>query len=233
LQADTASNEGLRSDTFSVVSGLQQLQRLDFRVGFQDPNLLLQLASLPALQHLGLVYLGAAGGSWIAVEHASVWGQLPQLRSLSLYLTDFTGRDLYVDEVDELAVNIGAATGLTKLTMSAHMDKPGPMFFLRLNLAPEQAAEAARSAAVCGSLAQLTNLQDLELWGPRLRPGDAMALTALTGLTRLFFREVGDGVGDAAAVALARSLTQLRCLELQAARSEGCVAAFAELTQLT
>jgi hypothetical protein len=53
LQADTASNEGLRSETFSIVSSLQQLQRLEFRVGFQDPTWLLQLAALPALQHLG------------------------------------------------------------------------------------------------------------------------------------------------------------------------------------
>jgi hypothetical protein len=86
---------------------------------------------------------------------------------------------------------------------------------------------------VCGSLARLTNLQDLEVWGPRLAPGDALALTVLTGLTRLFFKEVGEGVGDAAAVALARSLTQLRCLDVQAAHSAECVAAVAELTQLT
>jgi hypothetical protein len=148
-------------------------------------------------------------------------------------LTDITGRGLTVDEVKQLAANIAAATGLTRLVMYADMKRAGQRLHVGVEVVPEEAAEVARSASVCGGLARLTNLQDLEVWGPRLAPGDAMALTALTGLTRLSLRGIGHGLGNAAAVALARSLTQLSCLDIQAARSAEVAAAVADLTQLT
>jgi hypothetical protein len=47
-----------------------------------------------------------------------------------------------------------------------------------------------------------------------LQPGDALWLTALTNLTRLVLFNMRDGVGDAAAAAIASSLTQLRHLDL-------------------
>jgi hypothetical protein len=68
-----------------------------------------------------------------------------------------------------------------------------------------------------------------------LLPGDARALTALTGLTRLVLRGLGSGVGDVAATALACSLRQLRHLDLHSCDLGGmvCLAAIGQLTQLT
>jgi hypothetical protein len=66
-------------------------------------------------------------------------------------------------------------------------------------------------------------------------PGDALALTALTGLTRLELQHLGAGVGDLAATAIACSCKQLRHLDLRKCNLQQmtCVAAIAHLTQLT
>jgi hypothetical protein len=65
--------------------------------------------------------------------------------------------------------------------------------------------------------------------------GDAQALTALTGLTRLVLSYLEAGVGDAAATAIASSCQQLQCLDLRGCRlrSMECLAAVRQLTQLT
>lgn len=68
-------------------------------------------------------------------------------------------------------------------------------------------------------------------------PGDALALKALTGLTKLQLNEGQDGVGTAAATAIAGNLRQLRHLELCNCEidqsSKEFLAALAQLTQLT
>jgi Leucine-rich repeat (LRR) protein len=65
--------------------------------------------------------------------------------------------------------------------------------------------------------------------------GDALALTALTGLTRLVLAGAYEGVGDAVATPLASSLRQLQHLDLQACElsSFECLAAVGQLTGLT
>jgi hypothetical protein len=100
--------------------------------------------------------------------------------------------------------------------------------------------------AICGKLTGLTNLKRIHMYGSDLVPGDALALTALTGLTRLGLHlgalgctwvHLGAGVGDLAATALASSCKQLRHLDLSRCdvhlSSMACLAAIAQLTQLT
>jgi hypothetical protein len=232
------SNMGLHKYNFLVVSALQQLQRLDFQVKFKDLKLLLQLAALPALQHLALQYRPQCidqrtRSSRVALETSSAWGQLPQLQQLTVYLSGEEGEELSVQQLQGLVANIAAATSLTQLTLSAYMPKPGQLDLLDLPSAAGEAGaagEGARCAAVCASLARLVHLQDLMVIGPRLRAGDAAALTSLTSLTSLFLSDLGDGLDGAIAVALARSLTRLRRLHVpQAAQSKQYVAAVAEL----
>jgi hypothetical protein len=78
-------------------------------------------------------------------------------------------------------------------------------------------------------------LQNLVLTYVPLVPADSLALTALTGVTLLSLGDVGAGVDDATATALASSLTQLRSLTLHNCRLCGkeSAAAIAQLTQLT
>ncbi|KAF6248730.1 hypothetical protein COO60DRAFT_1706822 [Scenedesmus sp. NREL 46B-D3] len=95
----------------------------------------------------------------------------------------------------------------------------------------------AHASSRGAKLAGLTNLKDLSiLYGSKvLTPGDALALTALTGLTRLVLRFSGAGVGDEAATALAGSCHLLRHLDFTDCHlvSMACLANVAHLTQLT
>jgi hypothetical protein len=52
-------------------------------------------------------------------------------------------------------------------------------------------AAMVEHVAVYGKLTGLTNLKELDLWGSCLVPGDALALTALTGLTQLVLQYMG------------------------------------------
>ncbi|KAF6253414.1 hypothetical protein COO60DRAFT_1643165 [Scenedesmus sp. NREL 46B-D3] len=82
----------------------------------------------------------------------------------------------------------------------------------------------------------LTNLKELSITCSQLLPpGDALALTALTGLTRLVLKYNGAGVGDEAATALAGSCQQLRHLDVSYCSlvSMACLANVAHLPQLT
>jgi hypothetical protein len=65
-------------------------------------------------------------------------------------------------------------------------------------------------------------------------PGDALALTALIGLTRLVLERCNASVGDLEATAIAYSCKQLRHLDLQrcALGSMGCLAVVAHLQHL-
>jgi hypothetical protein len=223
--------QGLAANAFPAVLRLQQLQRLEFEVGFQNPLLLKQLAALPALQHLALVYESPTQ----AVATASVWGQLPQLRELWLHLSDIRPAwqpDMVsVAQVEALAAGAAAAAGLTTLVLSVAMRDEE---VVAAAASDGQHGGAVPGAAVCAGLARLASLRVLEICGPRLVPGDALALTALTSLKHLDIRNVGAGVDSAVATALARSLRQLRFLALPlAACADDCDefdAAIAELT---
>jgi hypothetical protein len=88
----------------------------------------------------------------------------------------------------------------------------------------------------CGKSAGLTNLQELYIdLDSDLAPGTAKALTALMGLTYLSLNGQMSAVDDAAAAALARSLTQLQHLELEGRElgSMTCLAAIGQLVHLT
>jgi hypothetical protein len=221
----------------TTVLDLKQLQRLELSVGFEEPRLLLQLAALPALQYMKLMYSQAED----AVATASAWAQLPQLRELSLRLLDI---NVSVEELQSIAAGAAAAAGLTKLVLSVCMQPAGGILPLAR---VDDAAEASDNdgggtttpgAAICCGLAGLASLQDLEISGPMLTPCDALALTALTRLTHLALGALRDGadIDRTVDVALARSLKQLRCLALpsgcRAGRAE-IEAAASELTQLT
>jgi hypothetical protein len=204
----------------ATVLDLKQLQQLELVVGFKDPRLLLQLAALPALQNIALVYEQAKD----AVATASAWGQLPQLRELSLYLLNL---NVSVEVLQAMIASAAAAAGLTRLGLCVNL-RPSAGTDMQL---------AGVGAVVCDSLARLASLQHLDICGSNLlAPSDALALTALTRLTHLELGALRDDIDRTVVVALADSLKQLRYLRLPsvcyAGRAE-IQAAAAELTQLT
>jgi hypothetical protein len=212
LIADAAQPQAL-----SVLLPLQQLQRLRLCIDFPDQQPLLQLAQLPALQHMSLHYYSASA----AAGAAAAWPQLPQLQEL-----DIVSGGEVVPLPGQMAALLAALAHCSSLTRLE----------LQVLESPTGSRHDVRAVAACGKLAGLTNLCDLHIYlGSRLAPGDAKALTALTGLTRLWLDELGSAVDDAAAAALACCLTQLRDLDLGgcALGSMTCLAAIAQLVHLT
>jgi hypothetical protein len=204
------------ASSLQPLRGHQQLQRLDLSVYYEDaadPNLnyawqLVQLAAgMPALQQLALQYDYADH----AVESASTWQLLPlqELQVDSCPSFPPTEADMGV-----ILDGIVAATSLTKLALDAWCVADGDEAGGGLDPGPE--GIAGHPVGVCSMLAQLTGLRDLCIGEySALVPGDALALTALTNLTRLVLDGMDSGVGSAAAVALVKSLTQLQHLNLQ------------------
>uniref|UniRef100_A0A383V9C3 Distal membrane arm assembly complex 2-like protein n=1 Tax=Tetradesmus obliquus TaxID=3088 RepID=A0A383V9C3_TETOB len=91
---------------------------------------------------------------------------------------------------------------------------------------------------LCGGLTGLRGLRVLSLRSVHLAPGDVLALTALTGLTRLEFVDMCKiGEVQAAAHAIIRSLKHLKCLRMQSCHvdlsSTELLAAVGQLKQLT
>ncbi|KAF6251461.1 hypothetical protein COO60DRAFT_1644947 [Scenedesmus sp. NREL 46B-D3] len=179
-----------------------RLQRLKFAADVDEPGqLLLRLAQLPALQHLSLVF-----ARWRrAAAAAAAWPQLPQLCELAVSTSgEAAGRQ----EWEAVLNGAAACSRLTKLSL-------GPALF-------GYEARQARIAP-CAKLAGLTHLKDLAFqfccWRPV--PGDTLALTALTGLTRLVLCNAGAG--------------WLRHLHLTGSSLFGmaCLANVSRLTQLT
>jgi hypothetical protein len=222
---------------------LKQLQHLSLCVDFEQPQLLLQLAQLPALTHLALHYDSRCEGEPAAAT-ASAWPMLPQLRELVIEHS----KDALPNQPQWEAILAGAAAavGLTKLTLDARMISDELQE--ELSLAGDEYFDErwASEVAACASLAKLTCLQDLTIDGSdtyfkfNLVRGDALALTALTRLTHLRLFGAEHGVGTAVATALARSLQQLQsldlyCCSLQLGSAEGlaCLEAIGRLTQLT
>jgi hypothetical protein len=209
-----------------AVLQLQQLQRLEVRAaGLQQPQLLARLAQLPQLQHLSLHYNSASK----AAATASAWQQLPALCGLRLVL-GFD--DPSIQEWVGILNGLAAATSLTSLDLTA-VATTVPVL---VEPGDEPGALEDVTVAACSQLAHLTNLRELTLCeGSCLVPGDALALTALTGLTCLDLQGVGAGVGDIAATAIAGSCKQLCHLDLRycGLLSMGCLANVRHLTQLT
>jgi Leucine-rich repeat (LRR) protein len=206
------------SDAVSVVLPLQQLQRLSLAQGFTEHQPLLQLAQLPALQHLSVEYTEAH----VAAAGAAVWLQLPQLRELEITFGDEAPLPSHIAAILDVHA---ACTQLTRLHLEAVQ-----------SLSEEYAY--AQPVAACSKLAGLKNLRNLCIaQGSKLVPKDVRALTALTGLTQLVLSglESAVDIDDVAATALACSLKQLQHLDLSDCTLGGmvCLAAIGQLTQLT
>jgi hypothetical protein len=161
-----------------------------------------------------------------AARTGSAWAQLPQLQELRLNAFDASSEQ----QVPALLAGVAAATGLTKLHLQA--TRHGRSLMMH----PD-----SRAYAVCASLAGLTRLVDLQIVRPPVMEcGDALALTALTALTRLRLNDSRQGwptgVGTAAAAALCCHLKQLRHLEVEHCNTEldnePFLEALAQLTQL-
>jgi Leucine-rich repeat (LRR) protein len=209
------------STQIEVLMALRHLRRLKLTVRFDEPALLLRLTQLPALQQLPLEY----GHSRFAVATAAAWPQLPQLNELELFcLGDFyegsglPSRKQWQGILDGVA----ASTHLTRLALDVHVDV---------------VADIEHVPAYANALTSLRQLQDLCInYTERTHmPGDALSLTALTGLTRLVLAMAGAGVGDLAATAIAGSCKQLQHLDLVACElgSMACLANIRHLIQLT
>jgi hypothetical protein len=213
---------------------LQQLTHLNFSYNDCDkPELLLSLAQLPALQSLRIQYHNAH----LAAATAAAWPQLPQLRCLRFFFSAGHIPGLPTKQWWEaICSGLAAATSLTRLDIE--VDGAMPEDEEAADLAWEDPSKL-EPVTLCGRLTGLTNLERLELCGdsgsPGLAPGDALALTALTGLTRLGVKYFAQGVDDATAAAIASSCQQLQHLDLSHCGLGGmaCLAAVGRLTQLT
>jgi hypothetical protein len=183
------------------------------------------IAQLQSLQHVALAYWSLQD----ALETAAVWQHVPQLRELSVRVTD--GGD-----PAGILRGIETCSGLTKLELQVCPVRITDEIEDFVDSEEEEEEESYMRLPACGRLAGLTNLQDLCIASSsRLLDGDAIKLTALTGLTHLVLGGLGQGVGELAANALACSLKQLRHLDLQDCElgSMSCLAAIAHLPQLT
>jgi hypothetical protein len=218
-------------EVLDSVYPLQQLQHLSLCIG--NPGIpqpkLVQLALLPALQHLSLHY------SWpmCAAETASAWPLLPQLRELTIESGGDYG-PLRREAMADLLAGLAGCAALTKLQLqctAANWIEYEPLYDGADNMYPEDVP-----TAVCSSVAGLLQLKELEISRVMLVPGDAAALTSLTGLTYLSLYSTRAGVDTAAAGKLASCLKQLRHFDVSCCDFDlgmEFMAAVGQLTQLT
>jgi hypothetical protein len=214
----------LPAEQYSALMPLQQLHHLRFLVYDEDPSPLLRLAQLPVLQQLSLEYNFASH----AAGTAAAWREMRPLCELGLEC------DNQLPSMQQWRVifsSLAAATQLTKLQLCAAVGDGGG--------GGAQGEEGVQQA-VCAKLTGLTNLKELRVsqmhgQASLLTAGDALALTALTGLTKLQLPWLRDGVGDLAAAAIAGSCKQLCHLDLHdcSLGSMVCLANVRHLTQLT
>jgi hypothetical protein len=201
---------GAYASSLQPLQGHQQLQRVGLVVYYEDSfnpdlnhaqELVRVAAGMPALQHLALQYDYAID----AVISASTW---QRLRLRDLQVDSDPSFPPTVDDIGVIMRGIAAATSLTKLALDAWCVADSDEADGRHEFGSEEIVGAP--VAVCSSLAQLTGLRDLRIGEySTLVPGDALALTALTNLTRLLLVGMESGVGHAAAIALVQSLKQL------------------------
>jgi hypothetical protein len=206
----TAVRSDGRYGSLQPLKELQQLQQLEVCIDVDydaTADVLMLTKRLQMLTHLALRYTYARD----AAVASETWRQLPQLRELSFEFEE--GVRVHRWEVDDIVAGVAAATTLTKLDFEAYCadeasgeEDDEDDALVEWECAP---------VAVCRQLSSLTGLRDLSFsQDTYLKPGDALWLTALTNLTRLVLFNMRDGVGDAAAAAIASSLTQLRHLDL-------------------
>jgi hypothetical protein len=197
-------------------------------VDFQQQEPLLRLTQLPALQTLLLFYAKPE----CAAGNAPAWARLLQLKFLDIKSGHTTRQQM-------AGIEAGAAAATTLERFFIRLDHPvgaADQPAAGQQAAADGVADAAgEPLAVCASIARLTNLVRLELNLTPMARGDALALTALTGLSHLSISAAKQRVGDVAATALAVNMTRLRHLDLEACDLGymACLAAVARLTRLT
>jgi hypothetical protein len=224
LQMGSLSNEDLEG-----ILQLQQLRHLDFDCVLNKPELLLRLAQLPALESLVLWHYNSEN----AAATAAAWPKLPQLCFVSLQGSASDGPPTK-QQWEAICFGLAACVSLTELDLEVGVTVPDAGQGQEQGVAHN--AAIVEDVAICGKLTGLTNLKRIHMYGSDLVPGDALALTALTGLTRLGLH-LAAGVGDLAATAIASRCKQLLHLDLSSCdvdlSSMACLAAIAQLTQLT
>ncbi|WIA34024.1 hypothetical protein OEZ86_012405 [Tetradesmus obliquus] len=145
----------------AAVMPLQQLTALSFIVGFEEPEPLLLLAQLPALQELRLAPLYM---DWrAAVATAPAWGQLPQLRELETQFGEGVAGTW--PQLMAVVAGVAAATALTKLVLWV----PDLIDLIDLTGGDDEQAgvndEGGQQQGpldVCASIAGLTRLKELD-----------------------------------------------------------------------
>jgi hypothetical protein len=197
---------------------LQQLQQLWLSNAAVDIQQLQSLATVSTLTHIAIRHENMLHAS----SQAPAWRHLPALKALYLSPRCMVGIDMQephahqLDQAASLALLecLAAATNLTRLELSG-------------------AGEEEPPHAWCGYLTSLQQLRCLTLFQQQVFDReDLLQLTALTNLWAL--RIVGVAAfDDAAAVALAMRLTNLRSLERVGLTSAAALPAIAALTGLT
>jgi hypothetical protein len=195
------------------------------------------------LQQLRLVYFDPD----VAAATASAWGKLPQLCELSCQNFGYSATE---QEWAAIIAGLTAATSLTKLDVCVGVKRVSYDAAEQLSAASTAAGEMPGvSLDTYASIARLTRLKHLDLDCSSLQAKDAgastmdppalvlggvAAFTALTGLTYLSLSHGGACVSNAAAVALAFHLTQLRELRFWQCRLGGmsCLEGIAQLPYL-
>jgi hypothetical protein len=218
---------------------LRHLRCLKLTVSIDEPALLMRLTQLPALQQLSLAYTWSVS----VVATAATWPQLPQLHELVMNCEDDDFEEGLPDrqQWQNIMDSVAASTNLSKLALDVLID-PEVDAYEEPAGGPDDSIQHV--AACAKQLTSLRQLQDLRINYSLCKPlvhikhmsGDALALTALTGLTRLVLAHAGACVGDLAATAIAGSCKQLRHLDLQRCRlgsSMACLANICHLSQLT
>jgi hypothetical protein len=233
------------SSDLTSLTALGSLQSFQCEVWDHKQAELLGLAQVP-LQKLALRYWNLPT---TAADNAAAWSKLPQLQELHVLTDSYRPSK---QQMSSILAGLTACSSLTKLTFDGSysplldfVDNPDDVFLDPAQMAVvQQLADAAAAAtghiSVCSSLAGLATLCDLTLSYafevPGNQRGDVLALTALTGLTRLVLAYSRAAVNDQAAAALAANLQQLRHLDLSYCDlgDMACVAAIGQtLTQLT
>jgi hypothetical protein len=204
-QLEQLELDSTRTSTVEALLELGRLRRLTVTADDLEAASLLRLTQLPALQHLSLVH----GNFSCDVGTAAVWPQLSQL----IELVVVPQRDQWASslwppsrqQLQGILEGVAASTNLTSLQLEAMCQDAEAIY----PIAEEDDAEDGDTedaedgdtedeeeenaedyfggpVTACAQLAGLTKLQHLRFAANcTLAPGDALALTALTGLTSL------------------------------------------------
>jgi hypothetical protein len=166
----------------AAVMPLQQLQHLTLQVCFREAEPLLRLQQLPALPHLSLSYgampvrdIVAPGAVVAAVETASAWPQLLQLRELCL---SFGGAGTVSEPYAAVILEaIAASTGLTQLQLEGWVGRQCAAAGASASASPASPAggstERAPAAPMLPYIADMTQLKELSISKCQLWPAEA------------------------------------------------------------